>query len=62
MVSALISQGKSSFKTCLEKPVIVGLQTLNWILLSVVKVILGKNSPTKLLVMAPVKKKQIQRP
>lgn len=60
MVSALISQGKSSFEMCLEKPVIVGLQTLNWIPLSVVKVNLGKNSPTKLLVMVPVKK-QIQR-
>ena len=59
MVSALVFQGKSSFETCLEKkhkkPVVVGLQTLNWIPPSVVKVNLGKKLPTKLLVMVPVK-------
>lgn len=44
MVSALIFQGKS-FEMCLEKPVFVSLQTLNWIPPSVVKVKLGKNYP-----------------
>ena len=58
MVSALVFQGKSSFEMCLEKnkkPVVVGLQTLNWIPPSVVKVNLGKKLPTKLLVMVPIK-------